>query len=30
MKNISYKICRENQNTNFPFSNFFFRKPYRL
>jgi hypothetical protein len=26
IRNVSYKICRENQNTHFMFSNFFFRK----
>ena len=30
MRNVSDKICRENQNTHFVFSNFFFRKSYRL
>ena len=31
MRNVSHKICRENQNTHFMFSNFFFfRKSCRL
>ena len=30
MRNVSDKICRENQNTHFVFSIFFFRKSYRL
>ena len=30
MKNVSDKICRENQNTYFVLSNFFFRKSCRL
>ena len=32
MRNVSDKICRENQNTNFTFNNFiiFFRKSFRL
>jgi len=29
MTNISDKSCRENQNTHFVFSNFFFRKSCR-
>ena len=29
MRNVSDKSCRENQNTDFVFSNFF-RKSYRL
>ena len=30
MRNVSDKICREDQNTNFNFNNFFFRKSCRL
>jgi hypothetical protein len=31
MRNVSYKSCRENQNTHFVFNSFFFfRKSYRL
>ena len=30
MKNVADKICRENQNTHFVFSIFFFRKCFRL
>jgi hypothetical protein len=30
MRNISNKSCRENKNTHFMFSNFFFRKSRRL
>jgi len=30
MENVSDKSCRENQNTHFVFSNFFFRKSFRL
>jgi len=30
MRNISDKICRENQNTHFMFDNLFFRKSFRL
>jgi len=30
MRNISEKVCRENQNTHFVVSNFFFRKSCRL
>ena len=30
MRNVSDKICRENQNTHFVFSNFFFRISYLL
>jgi len=31
MKNVSDKICKENQNSHFMFSSFFFfRKSYRL
>jgi len=27
MRNVSHKGCRENQNTHFVFSNFFFENP---
>jgi len=30
MRNISDKVCRQNQNTYFIFNNFFFRKSFRL
>jgi hypothetical protein len=30
MRNVADKSCRENQNTNFVFKKFFFRKLYRL
>jgi len=30
MQIVSDKGCRENQNTNFTFNNFFFWKSYRL
>jgi hypothetical protein len=30
MRNVSGKICRENQNTHFMFNNFFFRKSCHL
>jgi len=30
MRNVSEKLCRENQNTHLTFNNFYFRTPCRL